>query len=470
MSRWELSESEELIVQQFNSAPEKNYWYDVRYQSGYWDGTAKFFNQKTKILPAGLVPETIQALQAAGHHVELVTHPLREFPLRENAELNYSLDPDHQLRILESMCETERGIVSAATNAGKTKIAQAWCALFALKIIYLVPSKELLTQTVASFQRDTNLQIGWISADEGWNTGGDVTVCLVSSVAPRRRRGKRRMINQVSVDRFLALAGTFDAVIADECHHAVSASWSWILKELKNARFRFGLSGSPWNEGDRAAELRVKSYLGPTIATVLNKELVERGWSARPKIRMIELFAKAESEELEFLEVYEEFIVNNPHRNGLIALAASRLAQAQKSCLIVTTRIDHTELLSTMLSLNQIDHRVVTGELGKKDRKKYLEDFKESKFQVLISTVLGEGVDIPHLNALIIAAAGKSQKQLLQRVGRGIRKKHSGPNEVEIYDFFDKSHPILRRQSKDRLEIYRDQGFEVEICSTLPGA
>ena len=123
-----------------------------------------------------------------------------------------------------------------------------------------------------------------------------------------------------------------------------------------------------------------------------------------------------------------------------------------------------------MLSLNQIDHRVVTGELGKKDRKKYLEDFKESKFQVLISTVLGEGVDIPHLNALIIAAAGKSQKQLLQRVGRGIRKKHSGPNEVEIYDFFDKSHPILRRQSKDRLEIYRDQGFEVEICSTLPGA
>lgn len=467
-SRWELSEAEEIVVRESNSARDKNYFYDPRYKAGYWNGYVDLF--KGGRLPAGLVPDTVKALEAAGHPVSLVTHPLLDPPLRENAKLTYSLDPDHQLRILESMCETERGVVFAATNAGKTKIAQAWCSIFKLKTIYLVPSKELLTQTVASFERDTNLDVGWISADEGWNVGKDVTICLVSSVVPRRKRGSWKLMNQKVVDRFVEIAGDFEAVIADECHHSTSRSWTWILQKLKKARFRFGLSGSPWNEDDKLAELQVKAYLGPVIAKVQNAELIERGWSAKPKIRIVEIHSQVMDKDTDFLEVYDSGVVRNVPRNSMIARIAKKIAEQSKSCLIVTTRLDHTSILSEMLDALGVENRIVTGDMPAGERKAALEDFKASTFPILISTVMGEGVDIPHLQGIIIAAAGKSQKQLLQRVGRGVRKKVQGPNEVEIFDFMDHNHPALRRQSRERLDIYKSQGFEVEISKAIPTA
>lgn len=461
MSRWELSEAEETIVRELNSARAQNYFYDPRYQSGHWNGVVEFL--KKDRLPAGLVPDTIRALEAAGYQVNVITHPLSESRLRENVKLNYSLDPGHQVPILEKMCEAERGVVSAATNSGKTKIAQAWCSIFQLKILYLVPSKELLTQTVASFERDTNLDVGWISAEEGWNIGKDVTVCLVSSITPRKKKGSWRYINQKAIDQFQEIAGDFEAVIADECHYSVSAGWSWTLQQLKKARFRFGLSGSPWNSEDKLAELQVKSYLGPVIAQIQNAELIDRGWSALPKIRMTAVRGKVLEKDTDFLQVYENGISFNATRNTLIAKITRRLAGEAKSTLIITNRLDHTAVLSDMLNALGVEHQVITGEMPGDDRESFLEDFKNSEFPVLISTVLGEGVDIPHLRAIIIAGAGKSQKQLLQRVGRGIRKKPQGPNEVEIYDFIDYVHPALKRQSRERLDVYKAEGFEIHI-------
>ena len=74
----------------------------------------------------------------------------------------------------------------------------------------------------------------------------------------------------------------------------------------------------------------------------------------------------------------------------------------------------------------------------------------------MISTIFDEGVDIPEVNVLIIAAGGKSEVKTIQRIGRGLRKKKVGG--VLVFDFKDASK-FLDRHSIDRIKVYQKEGF-----------
>jgi superfamily II DNA or RNA helicase len=52
---------------------------------------------------------------------------------------------------------------------------------------------------------------------------------------------------------------------------------------------------------------------------------------------------------------------------------------------------------------------------------------------LIATTIFDEGVDVSGINCLFLAAGGKSMRQLLQRIGRGLRKKSDG-SCIEVYD------------------------------------
>ncbi len=469
-SDWDLSDEEQFIVAEVCSAKE-NYQklrYNPSHRYGAWDGVVQLFNASAKRLPAGLAPDVTEALEAAGFPVTVEWAPHRDFSPRPDAQINFDITEDHQLRALEAMCSYKRGILHAATNSGKTKIAEAWCAMNDFKILYLVPTRELLHQTVKSFKRDTNLEVGHISAEDGWEIGRDVTVALVTSVSKKKSKRTGLISNQKAVDKFKEVAKQFEALIVDECHHVAAEGWRWVVKCCVNAHYRYGLSGTPWNPGDDVAALRVKAFLGPIIATVTNAELIEKGWSATPIIHMIpvhspEVFVEErnETDEIIFSDIYDPGIVYNDLRNNMIVKLCEKFHEESRTCLVIAQRLAQCEIISQSLKMKRIPHRVITGETPKDERKSDLEAFRDAEFPILISTVLGEGVDIPSLNGLIFAAGGKSSKQMLQRVGRGIRKKTQGENVVEIYDFIDKAHGVLANHTRARRKLYKDEGFEV---------
>lgn len=434
--------------------------------------SVSFYRRATDTCPTGLAIECIDELHARGIHVE-VHHDEQRLKERESGEMNFEITSDHQLRALEAMVTNQRGIIYAATNSGKTKIAEAWCLLFKAKVLYLVPSKELLEQTVASFQRDTNLNVGSISADTGWNPGEDITVCLPSSVAVRRNSMTNEPLNTETPEKFKKLAKTFTALIVDECHHLKKPSWAKVVRQVTKAYYRYGLSGTPWPEGDKLAEFKVKSYLGPVIARVTNDELIQKGWSAKPIINLVQyvspkvLVAKSLMDPDDYGDVYDEGIVRNDVRNNLIGLICADVVRHGECCLIICDRIDHCEILSELLDLLEIEHRVITGSTKKSLRKSFLDEFKQRVYPVVISTVLSEGLDIAHLNALVFSSGGKSSKNTLQRVGRGIRRKETGQNIVKIYDFDDTCHYYLKRQTDTRLSTYRKENFKIRKLNLI---
>ena len=155
--------------------------------------------------------------------------------------------------------------------------------------------------------------------------------------------------------------------------------------------------------------------------------------------------------------IYNDYVVNNKNRNDLIANITNELAQEKTSkILIVVERIEHGEILNKIIPNSTFIH----GEL--KDNKKTIENFNLDGNKILISTsgIISEGIDIPCLNVLINAGAGKSKIQMIQRVGRVLRLHKNKKNAI-IIDFNDICVPFLEKQSKKRIEYYKE--FDTKI-------
>lgn len=65
------------------------------------------------------------------------------------------------------------------------------------------------------------------------------------------------------------------------------------------------------------------------------------------------------------------------------------------------------------------------------------------------------------MRTLINAAGGDSEANLLQVLGRGLRRLPGQKDEIDVYDFYDQGK-YLMRHSKHRIIWYKKEGFPVE--------
>ena len=88
---------------------------------------------------------------------------------------------------------------------------------------------------------------------------------------------------------------------------------------------------------------------------------------------------------------------------------------------------------------------------------------KDGNIQVLIaSKIFDQGIDIPELDALILAGSGKSSGRALQRIGRVIRKS-PGKKKAIVVEFFDNCK-YLRDHSEARIKVYKSEpGFNIKM-------
>ena len=79
------------------------------------------------------------------------------------------------------------------------------------------------------------------------------------------------------------------------------------------------------------------------------------------------------------------------------------------------------------VALSRISVVMVNGEMEYEERCKVLADFEHRRIQVIaVPCVLDEGIDIPEADLGLIIAGSASRRQLIQRLGRVIRKRSDG--------------------------------------------
>lgn len=421
------------IIREVCRARPNGYQFMPKFKRGLWDGYISVMGSFSSY-PTGLFNQVHTALTENGFKPEYVIKRLIKPAVVTADTLDGITLRDYQIDAANKLLTAGRGIAKMATNSGKTEVMAAVIkALGFPKTIVFVHRKELLYQTAERFEKRLGMSIGKLG--DGINEYQNISVCMIQTFSRKD----------------FPVGGT-QLVMVDECHNASSDSYMDCLKDVPGS-YRFGFSGTPLKHSV-LMDLKLISMTGDVVVEVTNKELIDGEFSAKPEV-MIYRLKNTNDGKLGYAEAYDEYIVNNQNRNHLISSLARG---ASGTVLVLVNRIDHGSILADMIG----GATFVNGSHSTEFRRDAIEQMRAGGGIFIASPIFDEGIDIPALDCVILAGGGKSHVKLLQRIGRGLRKK-DGDNKLVVYDFDDCTNKYLKAHSRKRQEAYANEQFDVRF-------
>jgi RNA polymerase primary sigma factor len=354
-----------------------------------------------------------------------------------------------------------RGVVEAVTGTGKTMLGVA-AALDELwrrgQVVVLVPTVELQHQwarELASRLPDWR-RVGRLGAagDDSLVTS-DVLVAVVNSA----RALDMRPIRQGGL------------LIADECHRYGSAVNQLALDH--RLRRRLGLSATYAREDDGnlawldpyfggvCFRLDYRRAVADRVMARFTVSLVGVVLSAHERVRYDELtdmmsglrarllrhhgvpaepfekflgavtaLAESEGEGSGVARAYRQamlerrrLLADTPAKDAALVLVAPAIGEAERS-IVFTQSIAATERAGRVLAECGLRAEVMHSGLSNVQRQEVFRRFAAGETSVLAAPrVLDEGIDVPVADLAVILGASRSRRQMVQRMGRVLRRK-----------------------------------------------
>ena len=446
-----ITEDEETRLNDTFSVLSENYFFSKLYKEGKWDGYKRFYNQNKRTLPIGF----LNAIKSK--------FDITDIEDKRNTRVHYDSDivmnmvmRDFQSEVIAKALARKSGIIDFAMNAGKTYIFVVLSLMLKRNnVLILTHRKEILKQIVDEF-KELDFEIGQIGLGKK-ELDKQITIGMVQTVAnslsTQKRKDEKGKTKSISppdpeVEQWFQ---TINCLIIDEIHHAVSSGYQTILRKSR-AYMRFGFSGTVQPEGTIDGYV-VRQYIGDIIASIKSKELIDRGISAKPIIKVIHLPST-------LVDDYNDSVKQNVIYSEEKILAISKVVDRHpdEKVLVVTDSIPHGTIITKVLQKIGYNCKFASGESP--DRTQTLIDFEAGKIPVLMATtIIDEGVNIKDINVVVLAFPRRNYRQTLQRIGRGMRIA-DGKSSVVVYDFKDTKDKYLYDQFKDRMNYYKDEEFE----------
>jgi superfamily II DNA or RNA helicase len=418
------------------------------------------FNKNTYSFPSGFVPLVVKAAkdpestkQALGFQVQLVD--ARVAPTVPDANADLAWLRDYQLEAVQKVVERTRGILWLPTAAGKTEIAVGLTRALPCRWGFLVHRLDLMQQAADRYELRTGLPAGRIGEGH-WDVPADAQFISGSfqSFHAALKAGDARA---------KALIESFEGLMIDECHTVAAPSFTHVVSNARNAYYRVGLSGTPIERDDRS---RLVGALGPVVYRIKSQVLIDRGVLAKPTVRLatcVQLSSKPT-----WQGVYGECVVRSGPRNRVLIELAKRAA---KPAFLFVKEVDHGKKLVDLLMRSGINAEFVWGAHSVEWRQSHVKRLVAGHFDVLVcSVIFQEGIDVPSLRSVIVAAGGKSTIATLQRLGRGMRVEKdaagnvvAGGAEFEVWDVLDKGNKWLEKHARARLNAFQGEGYETFV-------
>ena len=359
----------------------------------------------------------------------------------------------------------ETGVVEAVTGTGKTRLGA-----FALgkvineggKGVVLVPTRELQDQWVAELENLGFSDIGRMGNGHR-QTLGECTV-LVAVVA-----------SACKYDLGLP-QGTKGILVADEVHRYASETWQEALESAFDSRL--GLTAT-FERQDGTHEDILLPYFKNIVFSYNYSQAIKKGIIAEFKLATIGVsFSKQEreyyekcSEEVskavrhlrnhhgapdpyaggksfgEFMKFITElskegkregiaagrFLKHFTERKRLLAEtdakyeALKKLSssiKASNGTIAFTATIESAEIAAEVLEEKKISCGLHHSKMNKENRRLVLKQFKDRALDAIIAPkTLDEGIDVSEADLGIIIAASRERRQMIQRMGRVLRRK-----------------------------------------------
>lgn len=266
------------------------------------------------------------------------------------------------------------------------------------------------------------------------------------------------------------LLSTFEFVIAEEAHESGGNEYFEVMQYCTNAHYRLALTATPFMKDDEEANMRLMACSGIIGIVVTEKELIDKGILAKPYFMFINnarptgVFPTTN-----YVSAYEKGIVKNNIRNDEIVKWSKWSTDRNLPVLILVNRTEHGNILKDLIQKQGLKCNFIYGKDEDEVRQENLKKLESGEINVLIGTnILDVGVDVPSIGMVILAAGGKAEVQLRQRIGRGLRRKKTGKNITYIIDFQDSFNQHLLKHAKTRQEIIKNTpGFAEGIVPTF---
>lgn len=433
-------------------------------KKAFFDSSAedktRFFDVLDNRFPAGFTGLVLEKARAAGREVQVLDVRTAPHPTIENPGAWLHDDQRAAAKLAVNMT---RGIIQMATGGGKTEVAIGIAELVPEgRWLFLVHRGSLLKQTAERYKLRTGKTAAQIGGGKK-QLGKHFTVATFQTLAAMVRNEPKKAAR---------VLGHFTGVIVDECHVLPAASFWAVAMGLSNCYWRIGISATPLDRTDQRSVYAIAA-LGSVIYRKTAAALIEEGRLAKPNIFMVkvvhdELLVHGSDGILKrpsWDVLYQRQVVRSLIRNRVVCAAA---VKAQKPGLLFVKDIDHGKALAKALAKRGLKTDFVWGKASLEQRAQRVKELTRGDTDILVcSVIFQEGLDIPSLRSVLVAAGGQSIIATLQRLGRGTRTSE-GKTTFEVWDVWDSGEAILTRHSRARKRAYLREKYSVRMVQMVP--
>jgi len=302
-----------------------------------------------------------------------------------------------------------KGVLNAlATGMGKSAIA-GFMAQRMDSFLFVVDREELAFQSQKTFQAITGRQVYLECGSEykAYRTAPNAKCVVAMSQSMIRRK------EAYKPDRF-------EYIFEDECHHSVSPTRTAIRDYFTGKRGVIGFSATPQRLDGKAAGM-VYDQVAMKMSFL---DGVDLGWLVPFKSRVVschdmdlrQFKGSSEYSDKELRKQIEKDAVIEHIARKTIAIADGR------QTVIFARTVEQSQKIQQYLK--SIGERAthVDGKMHRYMRRDRLHQFAERNFQFVCNCgLIEEGVDVPGIEVVSMAAPMRSTGRFMQRVGRGSR-------------------------------------------------
>ena len=303
----------------------------------------------------------------------------------------------------------------APCGAGKT-IMTAWMArgtaLSGRRAIFMVHRQELIEQTSATFTA-MGIRHGLIAAGAAKEYDLPVQIASVQTLIHR--------LSQMQAP---------DLLICDECHHIVANTYRKIVDQFSSS-YVLGVTATPERIGGQGlGEIFQSLVLGPSAADLI----------AAGNLTPYDYYAPPTKFDPAAAHVrFGEYVKNDLLRQmddadviGDIVKNYKNLADGKRAICYCINRA-HSEHIAESFRAAGIPALHIDGETHKAVRARAIEDFRTGRLQILCNAeLLGEGFDVPAMEAVILARPTASLTLYIQQSMRPLRPDPKNPEKRAV--------------------------------------
>lgn len=374
----------------------------------------------------------------------------------EKIEVKSFVSPrnSEQSRVMREMLywlqEGESFIAECPTGFGKTIVTLHVMAMLGIKTLVVVSKEDLMGRWKAAIEEFTSLtrnQIGHVQASK-YSIEASITLGMLHSVCIPGRYPPE-------------FYKSFGLIVFDEVHRLGADTFS-NAASLFPAALRVGLSATPVRSDGK--ELIFQAHIGPVRVKTASLPMTPKVLRYDSSWKCPRKYVDGELKPLNHSPTkcghITKTLIRHQGRNDMIMALAMAAHGKGRNTVIFSDFLDHLDILMKGL---------ISRGISSKDMAKYVGGMKEAELDyakgkpLIFATykMMGEGTDIPWLDACIL---GTPKSNVKQYVGRVLRE-YPDKKQPVVFDVSDLDSHVFRAYSKNRFKWFRSIGADIKMMS-----